>query len=66
MDKAGETTVVDGVSGGGGGEAADSFAPEFVTARVWARALSSANTSQNARCVMKLSLLQETQTKLHR
>lgn len=40
MDNAGETTVVDGVSGGGGGEAtaafevADSFPSEFGTARV--------------------------------
>lgn len=62
MDKAGETTDVDGVSGGCGGEAIATFLFEFPsepppTVRVWALALSSAKASQKALCVMKLSLL---------
>lgn len=56
MDKAGDTTVVDGVSGGCGGEAKSTFLSEFpselppppTTARVCALALSSAKASQKA------------------
>lgn len=65
MDKAGDTTDVEGVSGGCGGDGCEATATcllEFLseiplTARVWALALSSAKASQKALCVMKLSLL---------
>lgn len=69
MDKAGDSTVANGVRGGGGGEeataAADAAAASALESeltndnlvRGWDRPLSSAKASQNARCVMKLSLL---------
>lgn len=53
--------MVDGVRGGDGGEAITFFRFVFLSlsiiVRVFALALSSAKTSQNALCVMKLSLL---------
>jgi hypothetical protein len=61
MDKAGDTTVVDGVRGGGGGEATAALALAFPSApaitRACVLALSSASASQKALCVIKLSLL---------
>jgi len=59
MDKVGETTVAEGVSGGAGGEEGTSA---LLVLTFWALALSCANTSQNALCVMKLSLLQQHNT----
>jgi hypothetical protein len=69
MDKAGDTTLVDGVRGGGGGEAttALTLALAFPSAPTMARAcvlaLSSASASQKALCVIKLSLLIHNQTR---
>lgn len=69
MDKAGDATVVVGVRGGGGGgdEAttwpAFVFGPELAISRGWVLALSSANASQKALCVIKLSLLIRSKTK---
>lgn len=63
MDRAGDTTDVDGVSGGCGGEAIATFPFEFPSepspmVRVRVLALSSAKASQKALWVMKLSLLE--------
>ena len=60
MDKVGGTTDAEGVSGGVGGEEASTtllLLPPWPWAWAWALALSCAKTSQNALCVMKLSLL---------
>lgn len=61
-DKPGDTAVEEGVRGGGGGEETTTFMtfafPSLPMARVCALALSSAKASQNALCVMKLSLLE--------
>lgn len=65
MDKVGDTTDAEGVSGGVGGEEATTtllllllLPAPWAWAWTWAMALSCAKTSQNALCVMKLSLLE--------
>lgn len=70
MDSTGETTVVEGVWGGGGGDATFRIAGMTYLSDVCTTGLvcgcslevSSASASQKARCVKKLSLLKETET----